>query len=101
MAERQVGDRRAELDLRRVSGERSDERQAVWNVFGEVGQVLTTIPFAVTKPVGENESLAVFAQRLGVSSFQGMDGHDEEAELHEFLRTRAMQCKPAFARQGI
>ena len=88
MAERQVRHRGAELDLRRESGQRRDERQAVWNVLGEVGQMLAGIAFAVAKPVGEDESLTILAQRLGVISRRRMDGHDEEAELHDFLRNR-------------
>src|ERR1700683_2460407 len=99
MAERQVGYRGTELDLRRVSGERSDKGQAVWDVLGEVGQVLARITFAVAEPIGEDEGLTILAQRLRISSRRRMDGHDEEAELHEFLRNRrkrrARLCDPA------
>jgi hypothetical protein len=99
MTEWQVRHRRAEFDPRRESGQRSNERQAIWNVFGEIGQMLAAIAFAVAELVGEDERVAVLAQRLGVASAQRMNGHDEEAELHDSLhgrrKQRARLCDPA------
>ena len=88
MAERQIRHRSAELDLRREAGKRGDEGQAARNVLGEVGQVFAAIALAIAEPVGEDERVAILAQRLGVIPRQRMDGHDEEAELHEVLRNR-------------
>ena len=50
--------------------------------------MLAAIAFAVAEPVGEDEGLAVLLEGLGVISRRRMDRHDEEAELHEFLRRR-------------
>src|SRR4029077_7282459 len=83
MAKRQVHDPGAELDPRGEAGERSAEHQARRNVLGEIGEVLAAIAFAVAELIGEDEGLAVLAQRLGIGTRQRMDGHDEEAELHE------------------
>jgi hypothetical protein len=66
MAERQVRYRGAELDVFGKAGERCAEHQARRNILGEIGQVLAAITFAVAELVGEDESIAVFAQRLGI-----------------------------------
>ena len=50
--------------------------------------MLAAIAFAVAEPVGEDESLAVFPQRLGVNPRRRMDRHDEKAEFHELLPRR-------------
>ncbi len=86
MAERQIRNRRAEPYLRREAGKRGDEGQAVGNVFGKIGQVLAAIALAKAQPVGEDKRLAVFTQRLCIIPRERMNGHDEETELHIFLR---------------
>ncbi len=101
MAERQVRHPGAELDLRGKSGERCQKRQAVRNVFRDIGQVLAAEALAVAELVGEHEGLAVLAQGLGIIPGRRMDGHDEEAELHGILRRRCSAVRsrrPGFKR---
>src|SRR5262249_43101405 len=94
MAERQIGHRGAELDLRGEAGERRAERHAVRDILGDVGQMLAAIAFAVAKPVGEDKGLAILLQRLGIVSRRRMNRHDEETEVHAIPPGEADSTEP-------
>ena len=64
---------------------RGDEHHAGRDVLGLVGRVLADIAFGEAELVGEDERLAVLAQRLPPVLVQRMDRHGEEAELHRGL----------------
>ena len=59
-----------------------DEHRAGGDVLGLVGGVLADIALGEAELVGEDEGLAVLAQRLPPVLVQRMDRHGEEAELH-------------------
>ena len=59
-----------------------DEHGAGGDVLGAVGGVLADIAFDEAELVGEDESLAVLAQRLPPVLVLRVDRHREEAELH-------------------
>ena len=61
---------------------RGDEHRAGGDVLGLVGGVLADIAFGEAELVGEDEGLAILAQRLPPVLVQRMDRHGEEAELH-------------------
>ena len=62
MAVRQIGDRGADLHLPGGVEQRRDEHHAVRDVLDRVGQVLAAIAFAVAKPVGQDERLAILLE---------------------------------------
>ena len=66
-----------------------DEHRAGGDVLGAVGGVLADIAFDEAELVGEDESLAILAQRLPPVLVQRMDRHREEAKLHNVLTTES------------
>jgi hypothetical protein len=86
MVVRHVDRAGAELDAPGRLDQRADEHHAGGDVLGAVGVVLADIAFGVAELVGENESLAILAQRLPPVLVERMDRHGEEAEVHLILR---------------
>jgi hypothetical protein len=82
MAVRQVDRAGAEPHPLHGAGERGDEHRAGGDVLGEVGCVLTDITLDEAKLVGEQERLAVLAQRHPPVLADGVHGHCEETEFH-------------------
>ena len=72
----------AELDAPGRLDQRADEHHARGDVLGAVGVVLADIAFGVAELVGEDERLAILAQRLAPVLLERMDRHGEEAEIH-------------------
>ncbi len=61
---------------------RADEHHAGGDVLGAIGVMLADIAFGVAEFVGEQERLAILAQRLPPILVERMDRHGEEAEVH-------------------
>ena len=72
----------AELDALGRLDQRGDEHHARGDVLGAVGGVLADVALDEAELVGEDERLAVLAQRRPPVLAQRMDRHGEEAEFH-------------------
>src|SRR5687768_14736774 len=94
MAVRHVDRAGAELDALGRIGERGDEHGAGGDVLGLVGRVLADITLDEAELVGEQEGLAILAQRLPPILAEAMDRHGEKAELHRRLRIAAPVYPP-------
>ena len=97
---RQIGGAGRELDLLGVVDQRRLEQHAVGDVLAGVGQVLADEGVVEAELVGEDDRLAVFAQRLRPVAAHGMHRHGEVTQPHSrlrFLPTRLRMSMPANA----
>ena len=85
---REVGGAGRELDGLGVVNQRRQEQHAVGDVLAGVGQVLAHEGVMEAEPVGENDRLAVLAQRLRPIPADRVNRHREVAQPHFHLRQR-------------
>ena len=79
---RQIGGAGGELDVPGVADQRGQKQQAVGDVLGALGEVLADEGIVKAEFVGEDDGLAVFAQRIGGAALERVHGHGEVAESH-------------------
>src|SRR3954453_18102238 len=82
MIVRHVDGAGAEFDALRRLDQRANKHHARRDVLGAVGVMLADIAFDVAELVGEDERLAILAQRNAPVLLDRMDRHGEEAEVH-------------------
>ena len=77
---RKIGGAGGELDRFGVADQRGEEDEAVGDVLGFFGQVLADERVVETQPVGEDDRLAVFLQRLRRRAVRRVQRHGEVTE---------------------
>jgi hypothetical protein len=79
---RQIGGAGRQLDGFRFVDQRRQEQHRIGDVLGAVGEMLAHEGVVKTKPVAQDERLAVLPQRFAPVPMQGVHRHGEVTEPH-------------------